>query len=99
MSGEERQNEEALREQTVPKFRKRRETHLWSDGFSRDSGLKGAGEKVNGMQCERKGPQGKREGRKDVVNPLGNSQTSLDSELQKALTYLLDYNIDLVKSR
>lgn len=51
------------------------------------------------MQCERKGPQEKREGRKDVVSPLGNSQTSLDLELQKALTYLLYYNIDLVKSR
>lgn len=47
------------------------ETHLWSDGFSRDSGLKGAGEKVNGMQCKRKRPEGKKEGgegREDVVS-------------------------------
>lgn len=39
------------------------ETHLWSDGFSRDSGLKGAREKVDGMQCKRDRPGGKKERR------------------------------------
>lgn len=44
-------------------------THLWSDGFSRDSGLKrargkggwGEEEGEEGMQCERNRPGGKKE--------------------------------------
>lgn len=47
------------------KGRKVQHTHLWSDGFSRDSGLKGAREKVKGMQCKSKRPEGKKEGGKE----------------------------------
>lgn len=89
--GREGENEEARGEWRAPKSESFCETHLWSEGFSRDSGLKGAGEKVNGMQCKRKRPEGKKEGgkeggRKDVVSPLGYSQRSgLNLELQEAL--------------
>lgn len=55
-------DEEARGEWTAPMSKKLRETHLWSDGFSTDSGLKGAGEKVNGMQFKRRRPEGKKEG-------------------------------------
>jgi len=58
--------------------------------------LREQGEKVNGMQCKRKRPEGKKEGGEgeDVVSPLGDSQTSLDLELQKSITYPLYYSID-----
>lgn len=63
------EDEEARSKRTLPRSEKLRETHLCSDGFSRDSGLKGAGEKVNGMQCKRNRPggteEGGREGRKE----------------------------------
>lgn len=49
-------------EWTAAKSKSFEETHLWSDGFSRDSGLRGAGKKVNGMQCKRKRPEGKKKG-------------------------------------
>lgn len=50
------------------------ETHLWSDGFSRDSGLKGAGGRestacsVSARGQKERRREGK-EGRKDVVSP------------------------------
>lgn len=48
--------------------------------------LREQGEKVNGMQCKRKRPEGKKEGGKEgCCEPTGLSQRSgLDLELQQA---------------
>lgn len=50
------------------KVEKLKETHLWSDGFSRDSGLKGAGRKscrgsANRDKETRRREGGRKEGR------------------------------------